>query len=104
MEMAELVLEYLKVFLSTSIVLLVIFIIFIFIFKDDIKALLLRIAKIKLPGGTELSTPQSTRASEEDEKSVPQLDDSPIEGLPTGLTPAQQQATEQLIKSHLPQS
>ena len=101
METAELVLEYLKVILSASVVFLVVITIFILAFKEDIKALFLRIAKITLPGGTEVSTPQSVRASEEDEKPAPQQSNTPVQGLPTDLTPEQQQTTEQLIRSHI---
>ena len=101
MEIAELVLEYLKVFLSASVVFLVVITIFIITFKEDIKALFVRIAKITLPGGAEVLTPQSIRASEEDNKPAPQPDNTPVQGLPTDLTPAQQQATEQLIRSHI---
>lgn len=58
MEWFQIVLEYLKVFLSTQVIAGIIAIVFFKTFKDDIKALILRIAKIRLPGGGELSTPQ----------------------------------------------
>lgn len=75
--------------------------IFIFKFSEDIKALLLRIAKIKLPGGTELSTPQSNRATEEKSKSPPDTASVSVEGIPSGLTPEQQKEIEHLVRSHI---
>jgi hypothetical protein len=57
MEWLQIALEYLKVLLSTQIIAGIIAIVFFRTFKDDIKALILRIAKIRLPGGGELSTP-----------------------------------------------
>jgi hypothetical protein len=58
MEWFQIALEYLKVFLSTQVIAGIIAIVFFKAFKNDIKALILRIAKIRLPGGGELSTPQ----------------------------------------------
>jgi hypothetical protein len=58
MEWLQIALEYLKVFLSTQVIAGIIAIVFFKTFKVDIKALILRIAKIRLPGGGELSTPQ----------------------------------------------
>jgi len=58
MEWFQIALEYLKVFLSTQAIAGIIAIVFFRTFKDDIKALIFRIAKIRLPGGGELSTPQ----------------------------------------------
>ncbi|MBY0475387.1 MAG: hypothetical protein K2Q13_10070 [Nitrosomonas sp.] len=61
MEMANIVLEYLKILLSAPMVISIMTILIILIFREDIKALILRVAKIRLPGGTEVSTPQSNR-------------------------------------------
>jgi len=58
MEYFKLSLEYFKVLLSTQMVTGVILLVFMLLFKSDIKALILRIAKIRLPGGGEISTPQ----------------------------------------------
>jgi hypothetical protein len=66
MDIAKLVIEYLKVLLSAPPLFSVVAIIFIFIFREDLKALILRIAKIKLPGGTEVSTPQSNQLAVEE--------------------------------------
>lgn len=49
----QLVLEYLKVLLSTQVVAGIVSLAILWIFRDDLKALLLRIAKIRLPGGTD---------------------------------------------------
>lgn len=95
------VLEYLKVVLTAPVLFSIVAVIFIFIFSEDIKALLLRVAKIKLPGGTEVSIPQSSRIAEEQSKSVPKPTPKPIQGMPSDLTPEQKQVTEQLIRSHI---
>ena len=65
METAEIVLEYLKVFLSPQIVVGILIVVFFLLFKNDVKALILRIAKIRLPGGSEISTSQAERVKEE---------------------------------------
>jgi hypothetical protein len=104
MEIAKLVLEYLKVLLSAPVILSLVAILFILLFREDIKALILRIAKIKLPGGTEVSTPQSNQLAVEEQKPVPQpsVDDQvPVSGLPTDLTQQQRTSIEQLIRSHI---
>lgn len=100
MEIAKLILEYLKVILSAPVLLSVVGIIFIRIFKEDIKALILRVAKIKFPGGAEVSTPQSIRQSDEASENRPELQpDINISGLPTDLLPVHRQAIEQVIKA-----
>lgn len=101
MEKATLVLEYLKVILTAPVLFSVIIGVFIFSFKEDIKALILRIAKIKLPGGTEVSTPQSNRDSEEESKELPNPSGVSVDGIPSGLTPEQQKTIEELIRSHI---
>lgn len=65
MDIAKLVLEYLKAFLSTQVVIGIAFFYFLHIFREDIKALLLRVAKIKFPGGTEVSTSQAEKQGKE---------------------------------------
>jgi len=64
MEIAMLILEYLKVILTTPVAAGATAITFFVLFKDDIRSLFKRIAKVKFPGG-ELSTTQIERASEE---------------------------------------
>lgn len=96
-------LEYLKVLLTGPVLFSIVALVFIFVFKEDIKALLLRVAKIKLPGGAEVSTPQSTRTAEESTSTKePNIDENvPIQNLPNDLTPQQKQTVEQLIRSHI---
>jgi len=65
METARLVLEYLKAKLSPQDVAGIVALAFCLMFKEDIKALMRRIAKIRFPGGSEVSTTQVERASEE---------------------------------------
>ena len=66
METAKLVLEYLRVLLSPQIIVGIIGIVFLILFREDTKALILRIAKIRFPGGAELSTSQSERQINEE--------------------------------------
>lgn len=65
METARLVLEYVKAILSPQVVAGIAALAFFLMFKEDIKALIRRIAKIRFPGGGEVSTTQVERASEE---------------------------------------
>lgn len=65
MEIAKLVLEYLKVILSPQLIAGGIALAVFLLFRDDIKALMRRIAKIRFPGGSEVSTSQLERASGE---------------------------------------
>ena len=61
METAKLVLEYLRVLLSPQIIIGIVGLVFLLLFREDIKAWILRIAKIRFPGGAEVSTSQSER-------------------------------------------
>jgi hypothetical protein len=63
-ETAKLVLEYLKVLLSAPVVGGVVAIISLIYLGKEIKALIQRIAKIRLPGGSEVSTSQIEKTSE----------------------------------------
>ena len=98
--MAELILEYLKVILSGPVIFGAIAAVFFFKFSEDIKALILRVAKIRLPGGAEVSTPQSSRLPEGEDKAPPEQPDEDVQGLPLGLTTDQHATVEQLIQSH----
>ena len=101
MEIATLVLEYLKVLLSPQIVVGGVGLVFLFLFREDIKALLLRVAKIRLPGGTEISTSQSERQINEEnieQKPLP-APAMPLSGLPSDLTPQQRIAVENILKA-----
>jgi len=68
MNKAQLVLEYLKTILSPQIIAGVVVAVLVLIFKNDIRALIARIAKIRLPGGSEFTTTQLERSSETSEK------------------------------------
>jgi len=59
MEIAKLVLEYIRVLLSWPVVVLALGLFFLVKFKEPITALIGRIAAIKLPGGGELLLPQT---------------------------------------------
>jgi len=102
MDYANLILEYLKVLLTAPVLFSLLAVWFITLFREDIKALILRIAKIKLPGGTEVSTPQSNQLATEEQKPAPRIDNQvAVAGLPADLAPQQRQAVEQLIRSHI---
>ena len=104
MDIAKLILEYLKVLLSAPVLFAVVSIVFIVFFREDIKALILRIAKIRLPGGAEVSTPQSNQLAAEENKPVPEPavnNQVPVTGLPADLTPQQRSTIEELIRSHI---
>lgn len=64
MEIAKLVLEYFKVFLSTPVIGGLVAIVALIFLGGEIKALIQRIAKIRLPGGSEVSTSQIEKAIE----------------------------------------
>jgi len=104
MDISKLILDYLKVILTAPVLFSIVAIFFIFQFREDIKALLLRIAKIKLPGGTEVSTSQSNLPAAEDPKMEMEPTASKevqIQGLPDNMPPQQRQAIEQIIRSHI---
>lgn len=65
MEIANLVLEYIKAFLSLQVVAGALVITFFFMFKGEIRSLLMRRFKIKLPWGAEVSASQIEKANEE---------------------------------------
>ena len=102
MEVAKLVLEYLKLFLSSQIVAGVIVAVFLLLFRPELRSLLNRIAKIKFPGGAEVSTSQIERSNEElpalGEKPTPlPAESSEASSLPSNLTvsPEQLQTLEE---------
>jgi len=59
MQIVEIVLEYVKVFLSPQMVAGILIGIFFWLFKSDLSTLIARIATIKLPGGSEILTSQA---------------------------------------------
>ena len=102
MEIAELVLEYLKVFISFPVAAVVIGLAVLIMFKESVSILLANISKAKLPGGIELETHQNLRNDQSDKKvSVPEDSIEKIEGLPTSLNQQQKSEVESLLKSHI---
>lgn len=94
------VLEYLRVLLSAPPMIAAVAIMFFILFREDIKALLLRIASIRFPGGTELLTTQSQRQEREAQqaqKPAPAVEAPDVEIL--DLAPQQRQVIENIIKS-----
>lgn len=76
-------------------------IIFLSMFKDEIRKYISRIATIKFPGGTEVSTSQAKMSDEEarePQRPLPQVAE-PGPTLPVGLTPQQQEEVSQLLKA-----
>ena len=101
---AELILEYLKVLLTGPVLFSLVAVLFIAIFREDLKALMLRVAKIKLPWGAEVSTSQSDQLAVEEVRPAPQpsgTNQVALVGLPSDLTPQQRSAVEQLIRAHV---
>ena len=100
----QMVLEYLKVLLTAPVLFSVIALVVIVVFGEDIKALILRVAKIKLPGGAELSTPQSKQLDAVEERPAPEPQENEeiqILGLPESLTEQQRVRVEQIVRSHI---
>ena len=85
MEVSKIILEYLKVLLSSQMVFGFVLIFFLWIFRDSIRSLFQRIAKIKFPGGTEVATPQKI---DDDNKPTPSPigEPEPLQ-LPEGVDP-----------------
>ena len=104
LEIAKLVLEFFKVFLTAPVLFAIVVMTIFIMFADETRALIDRIAKIKLPGGGEVSTPQSNKIKEEDDKPLPQVEEQAITGLPADLSPQQNKAVEQIVKSHIANS
>ena len=100
MNTAHIVLNYLKVLLSTQVVAGVVCFAFLSMFRDDIKALLLRIAKIKFPGGAEVSTPQTAK-QEEKSTEFEKLPTPPNEDmkLPVTLQPDDMKKVAELFQA-----
>jgi len=103
MAIAALVLEYLKALLSPQCVAGIVALVFLWRFRDDIRALMKRVASIKLPGGTELSAPQLERAENEKTaaKEPPALSAGTAPALPGSLhlTPEQASAVAEAFRA-----
>jgi hypothetical protein len=96
---AQLVLEYLKVLFSAPVLAAVVAFTVICVFREDIKALLLRFAKIRLPGGTEVSISQAAKLEESPDKPLPKPppSDSAALSLPSDLDKKQIEEVRQLL-------
>jgi len=94
MKIAEMVLEYLKVALSTPVVVGAIVVLLFCKFKSDISALMGRIGKITLPGGGELSMSQRERTANESGGETPPVPSLSEVDLPQGLTLSPEQVRE----------
>ena len=99
--MSTVILEYLTVLLSAPPVVAVLVLIGMSRFSDDLKDLLSRVARIRLPGGAEVATQQSRGIVDDERATTPNPEEIPVQGLPVGLTPDQQQEIASLIRSHI---
>ncbi|HEY3383472.1 MAG TPA: hypothetical protein VGK32_17020 [Vicinamibacterales bacterium] len=95
MTVAALVLDYIKALLSPQVVAGVVALAFVLRFGDDIRGLMRRVASIRLPGGTELSTPQLGRTTDDKSasKEPPALTAGAAPTIPEGLHLTPEQAT-----------
>ncbi len=103
MEIAKLVLEYIKAILSPQVVAGIVALGFLLIFNEDIKGLMRRIAKIRFPGGGEVSTTQVERTREESPEREAAPPVPPPEQVPlpqsTSLTPEQLELVAQTFQA-----
>jgi len=103
MEIAAIVLEYVKVLFSAPVISGAVVVVALLLFRKDIRSLLRRVAKIKLPGGSEFSTTQIEKSGED----IPARGEQPPiskpapETLPENLTlsPDQQVAVKQVFEA-----
>lgn len=103
MDIAKLVLEYIEVVFSLQMVIGVVALAFLIIFKEDIKALMLRVAKIRFPGGGVVTTSQAERISKETPTSdtaspVPHPERGPLPQN-ISLSPEDAQQIKQLLEA-----
>ena len=92
LETSKIILEFIKALTASQIIYGAIAITFLLFFKESIRVLIGRIARIKLPGGGELSTPQSLRSSDE------KPDDSKISVSSEDLLPPNLELTPEQVK------
>jgi hypothetical protein len=99
---AELVLEYLKVFISFPVATVVSVLAVLIMFKESVATLLTNISKAKLPGGIELQMTKNLSSDQSHkEGSVPKGSIEKIEGIPEGLDEGQKSEVESLLKRHI---
>ena len=101
MEIETTILEYLTVLLSAPPLLSVVAVLVICRFTDDIRELLSRVARIRLPGGTEVATQQMRATVDDKPTTPPNTEEIPVQGIPRDLAPDQQQEIAGLIRSHI---
>lgn len=101
MEWLKILLEFLKVFLSVQVVIAAICLVFFKMFREDIKALVLRIAKIRFPGGGEVSTPQLENQIREKDLKDTSLPSTETEdkNIPTTLDSKELETIKALLRS-----
>ena len=95
------ILEYIRVLLSAPPLLSIVAVIVICRFTEDIKALLSRVATIRLPGGAEFATQQSRTVVDDERTTPPNTEEIAVQGIPPGLAPAQEQKIAQLLRAHI---
>ncbi|MCP9828032.1 hypothetical protein KBZ19_05970 [Synechococcus sp. L2F] len=105
--MLQLALEFLRIFLSPQAVAGGVTIIFVVVFRNDLKALFQRIAKIRFPGGIELSTSQTARLEASSEAKPPlkaPAQESSNLQLPRDLSQHQIKEISELLEAERAQS
>ena len=97
--MAQLILDYVKAILSPQVIAGAIGFTLLALFRNDFKALLLRVAKIRLPGGTEVSTSQIIKTEEaaEDKPAPKPPAADPPPSLPSSLNERELDEVKQLL-------
>ena len=102
MEIAKMVLEYIKVILSIHLVIGAVVMMFISLFREEVGELINRVLSIKFPGG-ELSMSQSekTYSDQSGKKDPPAVPESSKTPLPANLSlaPDQVKTIQELIQS-----
>ena len=101
METGTLILEYIRVLLSAPPLLSIVAVVLICRFSEDIKALLSRVATIRLPGGAEFATQQSRTVVDDEGTTPPNTEEIAVQGIPPGLAPAKEQKIAQLLRAHI---
>ena len=99
MSTAQIVLEYIRVVLSAPVMAATVAIMFLALFREDLKALFLRVAKLKFPGGVEISTMQSARIDTDvaaRPQQIPAASTSNVQ-LPAQLTEQQREQVKSLL-------
>jgi len=99
MSIVQIVLDYLRVLLSAPVMAATVAIVFFVLFRNDLKALFLRVAKLKFPGGVEVSTTQSARIGNEAPTNPPAVPGMPAPSvtLPAQLTDQQREQINSLL-------